>query len=1386
MSKAKCKDKYYLGLDIGTNSIGWAATDEYYNLVRKRSTDLWGSYLFEEGKSKKDQRIFRSARRRNFRKKNMQRGFLEDIFEVEVSKVDPIFYQRLYDSFYHDEDKHIVQKNSIFNDSNFDDKGYYKKYPTNYHLRSELLHDNSKKDIRLLYLVILNMLKRRGHFLFKGELNASGVSLDSCFQELNEYLRDIFDLEIDEGKVIDIEKLLKNKSVTGNDKKKALQKMAIFNGDNKKQSDAIISAITGLTFDLKSLFVDDKFGKEDKISFSEYPEDKEDEFIKKLDSDYEFIELLQAIYNWSVFSTIWDQSQFKYLSDAMKDVYYQHKNDLKDLRKFIKKHIPEEYDNIFNKTVNKYDNYVAYAGKLVINKKKQVVNYRCNHEKFLKCLDKEIFIKAEKRLTSIGLEFSEWEKELQNRVKSGSFLVKQRGARNSTIPYQVNLKELKEILENQKCHHSFLLDMDEEGITNIQKIISIFEFRVPYYVGPLNSTHEELNGNSWMEKKMQARITPWNFDKIINVEVTAEKFINRMTNRCTYLYGEDVLPKHSLLFQKFVALNTINNLVVNNEKISVENKQKIYNELLEQKENVSFADIRKFLTIEGIIGKTDELAGVDKEDKSLRISLSTYHKFKKINILNTRMVDELVRVVALFGSERKMLSNILKKRYSDKLSNSQIDEISKFKMEGWGMLSRTFLNEIEAVRGSSGEVGTIMYFLWNSNDNLMQVLSRNYNFKEVIDDLNADVLSNDSLEKDIANMKLAPAVTKMVRKTFVSLISEICKINGGSPDTFFVETTRNEGEKKRTLSRHKQLIDLYKKCKQDSSQIFRKLENSTNNDLRSKKLYLYYIQQGKCMYSGECIDLEKLFDDLQYDIDHIYPRSKVKDDSIMNNLALVKKHINKGKSSDYPISEDIQDSMGKHWIYLLEQGFITREKYNRLVRKEALSAEEIAGFIERQLVETSQATKAVATLLKKHYPDSKVVYVKASHVSEFRKKYEFVKSREINDHHHAKDAYLNIVVGNVYNKKFANRRESAEEIANNKVSMNKMYDFDVKKAWTTIGENKSICIVKNTMSRNTVKVVREVKENSGGLFNQTINKKVVDFKKSIRIPLKSSKNLKRASKYGQFDNIDALKDFSKYGYYDSVSVSHNVLVKIKTKKGEELQIVPVFVYMRDLARKSLVEYCETVLGISDVEIIVPKIGYNTVFSINGRELAIAGKSNNNSYYNSTFQLVLDEETYNYIHKIGVFVSKMRESIKKEEDKYVYQNPYYTEKRKDNSVALINDKKLIEVYSILVRKFETSPHETVFGDGNNAYTKLISDEAHNKFVMLHLYDKCEIIVEMIKHLKCDAQLGKFDRIIGSNGARISLSNNFFNNDKYKKISIISNSPTGFYRKEVKIK
>lgn len=56
--------KYYLGLDMGTNSVGWAVTDPNYNLFKAKGKDLWGIREFNEASTAVERRTHRISRRR--------------------------------------------------------------------------------------------------------------------------------------------------------------------------------------------------------------------------------------------------------------------------------------------------------------------------------------------------------------------------------------------------------------------------------------------------------------------------------------------------------------------------------------------------------------------------------------------------------------------------------------------------------------------------------------------------------------------------------------------------------------------------------------------------------------------------------------------------------------------------------------------------------------------------------------------------------------------------------------------------------------------------------------------------------------------------------------------------------------------------------------------------------------------------------------------------------------------------------------------------------------------------------------------------------------------------------------------------------------------------
>lgn len=94
-------------------------------------------------------------------------------------------------------------------------------------------------------------------------------------------------------------------------------------------------------------------------------------------------------------------------------------------------------------------------------------------------------------------------------------------------------------------------------------------------------------------------------------------------------------------------------------------------------------------------------------------------------------------------------------------------------------------------------------------------------------------------------------------------------------------------------------------------------------EFNSRKLYLYYTQMGKCMYTGDEIDVDALMKgNSNWDIDHIYPQSRIKDDSL-DNMVLVRKDVNNKKRNKI-LSPKIREDMKGYWTMLCQKGLISK------------------------------------------------------------------------------------------------------------------------------------------------------------------------------------------------------------------------------------------------------------------------------------------------------------------------------------------------------------------------------------------------------------------------------------------------------------------------------
>ncbi len=1342
---------YYLGLDIGTDSVGYAVTDENYNLIKFHGEPAWGVTIFDAAALNGERRTFRTARRRLDRRQQRVQ-LVQELFAKEIEKKDPRFYIRLRESFLYRED--ASDEHILFNDVDYSDKEYHAEYPTIHHLICDLMNNTEAHDVRVVYIACAWLVAHRGHFLSNIDIkNIEKLKdIESVYTDLMNYFSgNGYDCPWKCQDISGFADVMKKKlSISAKNKElvsillgsKKPSKKVDQEGSFPFNQELIIKLLAGSKCSAKDLF-----GKEEYAEFESFSLGDDDEklgsLMAEIGDDFELIKRLKAVYDWALL--VDNLGDYKTISEAKVAVYEQHKADLSLLKHFVRKYIPEKYDEVF-RSEETTGNYVSYS-------------YHTNdgNTSKVKKASIEVFSDYAKKLIKNIVPAEEDVKQFDDmckRLETNTFMPKQKNTDNRVIPQQLYCYELMQILKNAEKYLEFLNGRDEDGLSVSDKIASVFTFKIPYFVGPLN----EKSSHAWI-KREAGKIYPWNFEKMVDLDESEERFIKRMTNTCTYMPGEPVLPKDSLLYHKYMVLNEINNLRINGEKISVELKQDIYNDLFMNFKKVSKKRLIDYLISNGVIEKGEEehVTGIDI---TINSNLAPQIALKRLLGEKSLSQSDAERIIerSSYAEDKGRLSKWIEKYYPD-LSEEDRKYICNLKFKDFGRLSKKFLCELEGAKKDTGEVFTIIGALWNTQNNLMELLSDKYTFIDEIREYSREYYAAHptTLSGRLDELYISNAVKRPIYRT-LAIVNDLEKAFG-KPKKVFIEMARGgrpEQKGKRTSSRKQQILDLYKKCKDEDVKILKQqieeMGEYADNKLQGDKLFLYYMQLGKSMYSGTPIELEKL-SSKAYDIDHIYPQAFVKDDSIINNKVLVLSSENGAKSNIYPIDGTIREKMAGYWVFLKNNGLISEEKYKRLVRNRPFSDDEKLGFINRQLTETSQSTKAVATILKEKFPDTDIVYSKAGLVSDFRHEFDIYKSRLFNDLHHASDAYLNIVVGNVYDMKFSKKWfnvHSNYSIKTKTVFTNTLI-CDGKTVWD--GKNM-LQQVKKTAQKNNAHFTKYAFFKKGGLFDQ--------------MPVSASEGL-----------VPLKKGLStqKYGGYNKASAMFYIPVRYKAGKKSEVFIMSVemlagkrFLADESFAKEYAYQRMERILNKKVEEITFPmgmrpwKV--NTMLSLDGFRVCISGIGSGATKLIAQSVTQFSEDPYwkFYLKKLEKYFEKISNN-----KNYIYSEEYDQISREKN----------IELYRIYIGKYEN----TIWKKRRNAPLETLKEGA-NKFEELSLNDQVKALLNIQQTFGRIA--GGIDlKLIGGAGkaAGSALSAAVSNWKKdYNSVKIIDSSVTGLWKKE----
>lgn len=1323
--------KYYIGVDIGTNSVGWAVIDENGNLLKKGKHHLWGSRLFDQAQTAQNRRNYRSSRRR-YNKRRQRIGLLRLIMSDMVLEVDPSFFIRLEKTTFLDkEDKKAILKDNykmnynLFCDEDYNDKKYFKDYPTIYHLRKKLCESDEKADPRLIYLALHHIVKYRGNFLYEGqelhlEPSNKEEDLKILFNMLSKNNDTTYDISDEQIQFI-LKTVVENISKTA--KVDECMSHLKLNSEDKKIVKEFMRGLVGNKFNVSKLYMheDLQFDDEDlKLQFSDKSyEEKIMEYENVLEEKMEFIDLMQQFYSWIELSKIvGSDSQHASISGAMVNIYERHREDLKTLKEVMLKIGKKEYDEMFKPTSKNVVNYYNYVNPVA-----------CSGDKtdgFYKYVKKAIEKSDDSR-----------KDEILQKIANETYMLKQTSKNNAYIPYQMQKDELIKILDHQEKYYPVLKE-------NRDKIISILEFRIPYYYGPLDGNKQF----GWLIKKKgkeNERILPWNHQEIVDVQETAAQFIKKLTNYCTYLPIEKVMPQKSLTCSMYEVLSEVNKIRIDGKLLSIDTKNRLIEDLFFKRKTVKEKDLINWLKQNQLT--VGEITGYQKE-KAFSSSLAPWIDFKKIfdeiNDSNYDLIEKIIEDMTIFN-EGSILKERLKKAYN--LDQNKVKKIMKLKYSGWSRLSKKLINGIRADNKFGSSV-SILEVMKESHMALMEIINdQDLGFKQIIEKENFKNETGSFEYEDIENLAGSPALKRGIWQT-LQVIEEIKNYMGHEPKNIYIEFAREEQEKVRTTTRVKKLKSIYNDIKNQldvhGKEVYSNLNKQDEKSSIEKRLYLYYTQLGKCMYSGESLDIDKLSD---YEIDHIFPRTLTSDDSL-DNLVLVKKKENQRKLDDLVLPLEIRNKMEVFWKKLYDNGLITQTKYYRLMRDE-FRRDQIDKFINRQLVETRQIIKHVANIIENHYEDTKVFTVRANLSHEFREKYGIYKNRNVNDFHHAHDAYIACIIGRyiqirfpgleakyVYGQYMQNVKKTKNNIdkENHGFIINSMkYECIDEDTGEVIWNPERILDYIKCFNYRDVYITKKLDTNNRELFNVTI--------------LPNDKNSEKGKTKATIPVNKLRSNVRKYGGFSGLQSD---IVAIEGKKGKKIdrRLINLPILLRYVSIEDQCKYIMENNKYSDIKII-KKIKKNQLIEIDGGLYYLSSATE----LVNAHQLILNNKENEIIFEINNAMIK---------------NDYsYFENR---------EIEITKLYNLLCDKMKK-----YYPKYKGIYEKILTKNID--FNILEIDLKCRVILEVLKILKAGAINGnlKFEPYnMADREGRLSKQSIHLDNTYFYDVSI-----TGIYSKKYKL-
>jgi CRISPR-associated endonuclease Csn1 len=295
--------------------------------------------------------------------------------------------------------------------------------------------------------------------------------------------------------------------------------------------------------------------------------------------------------------------------------------------------------------------------------------------------------------------------------------------------------------------------------------------------------------------------------------------------------------------------------------------------------------------------------------------------------------------------------------------------------------------------------------LYQHGDNAQKYLPAFYSAR----DKTGKLIFNEDM--DIPRNPVVLRALNQSRKVINALIKKY-----GSPHQVHIEMARDLSKPFDERRDIKKAQEEFRERNEKDRATFNAEYNATGT-LKSRefnKWQLYREQQGKCAYSVEALDLNRLFEMGYAEIDHALPYSRSFDDSKNNKvLVLAKENRNKGNRTPYEYMGGAENSPRWRTFMAFVEGNKTyrQAKRSRLLRKD-FGAKESAEFRDRNLNDTRYICRFFKNYVEQFLQlaetsESKRCVVVSGQLTAFlRARWGLVKVRADSDRHHALDAVV--------------------------------------------------------------------------------------------------------------------------------------------------------------------------------------------------------------------------------------------------------------------------------------------------------------------------------------------------------------------------------------------